>query len=99
MQEAKMKFQILCLTQERGKMECLFDIGDKIRNITTGQCFTIIAIHQMEELQKFSYYTVLSQYLTTQRIKFVTANKRFEKVDHNYDLEDVMQWVRKQDIG
>jgi hypothetical protein len=81
--------------QERGKMECRFDIGDKIRNTLNGECFTIIAIHQMEELRKSSYYTVLSQYLTTQRIKFVTANNKFEKVDHNYDLEDVMQWVRK----
>lgn len=91
-----MKFQILCLTQERGKMvECQFDIGDKICNTLNGECFTIIAIHQMQELRQSSYYTVLSQYLTTQRIKFVTANKKFEKVDHNYDLEDVIQWVRK----
>lgn len=76
-------------------MECRFDIGDKIRSTLNGECFTIIAIHQMKELRQSSYYTVLSQYLTTQRIKFVTANRKFEKVDHNYDLEDVMQWVRK----
>lgn len=76
-------------------MECRFDIGDKIRNTLNGECFTIIAIHQMEVLQKSSYYKVLSSYLTTQRIKFVTANKNFELVDHNYDLEDVIQWVRK----
>ena len=76
-------------------IECKFDIGDKIRQINSGDTYTIIAIHDMTELQVSSYYTVLSTYLTTQRIKFVTANKNFEKIDHNYTLEDVMQWVRK----
>lgn len=75
--------------------ECKFDIGDKIRNTTNGECFTIIGIHPMKELHKSSYYKVLSSYLTTQRIKFVTADKNFELVDHNYDLEDIMQWVRQ----
>ena len=76
-------------------IECNFDIGDKIRQINSGDIYTIIAIHDMTEFKASSYYTVLSTYLTTQRIKFVTANKNFEKIDHSYTLEDVMQWVRE----
>lgn len=76
-------------------IECKFDIGDKIRNITTGDRYTIVGIVSMIECDKSSYYKVLSTYLTTHRIKFVTANKNFEKCDHNDKLEDVMQWVRE----
>lgn len=75
-------------------VECKFDIGDKIRHITTGDKYTIIGIVGMIECDKSSYYIVLSTYLTTHHIKFVTANKNFEKCDHDYALEDIMQWVR-----
>lgn len=71
-------------------IECKFDIGDKLRQINSGDTYTIIAIHDM-----FSYYTVLSTQLTTHRLKFKTANKNFEKVDHSNTLEDEMQWVRE----
>lgn len=75
--------------------ECKFDIGDKLRHIKSGETYTIIAIHSMIELKSLSYYTVLSTHLTTHRLKFITANKNFEKIDHSYELEDIMQWVRK----
>lgn len=76
-------------------IECKFDIGDKLRQINSGDIYTIIAIHDMTELKASSYYTVLSTNLTTHRLKFKTANKNFEKVDHSYTLEDEMQWVRE----
>lgn len=76
-------------------IECKFDIGDKLRQINSGDIYTIIAIHNMTELETSSYYTVLSTYLTTHRLKFITANKNFEKIDHSYELEDIMQWVRE----
>lgn len=76
-------------------IECKFDIGDKLRQINSGDTYTIIAIHDMTELKASSYYTVLSTHLTTHRLKFITANKNFEKVDHSYTLGDEMQWVRE----
>lgn len=72
----------------------MFQIGDKIRNTISNDVYTIIGIVDMTELKSSSYYKVLSKYLTSHRIKFKTAEKNFELVDH-LDLEDVMQWVRK----
>ena len=72
----------------------MFQIGDKIRNTISNDIYTIIGIVDMTELKSSSYYKVLSKYLTSHRIKFKTAEKNFELVDH-LNLEDVMQWVRK----
>lgn len=72
----------------------MFQIGDKIRNTISNDVYTIIRIVDMTEIKSSSYYKVLSKYLTSHRIKFKTAEKNFELVDH-LDLEDVMQWVRK----
>ena len=76
-------------------IERQFDIGDKLRQINSGDIYTIIAMHDMTELEASSYYIVLSTHLTTHRLKFITANKNFEKIDHSYELEDIMQWVRE----
>lgn len=76
-------------------IERQFDIGNKLRQINSGDTYTIITIHDMTELKTSSYYTVLSTHLTTHRLKFITANKNFEKIDHSYELEGIMQWVRE----
>jgi hypothetical protein len=72
----------------------MFQVGDKIRNTISNDVYTIIGIVNMTELKSSSYYKVLSKYLTSHRIKFKTAEKNFELIDH-LDIEDTLEWLRK----
>lgn len=72
----------------------MFQVGDKIRNTISNDVYTIVGIIDMTELKKSSYYKVLSTYLTSHRIKFKTAEKNFELIDH-LNIEDTLEWLRK----